>query len=202
MGGLAIKVFISGAILLGMPVCAKAIELTAPEIALHSVCLNGAAAVMKNHPPKVPAVLDRSPTKELAYWNEIKGSNDASLFLVYISNFKQGMFVEAAVEKYKKNCGDLTALPVEALTCSADMVPDVKAPSRTVSFLPPPKHRLKLPPVRAPGRIVKLRQVVPPHTMPDPRACGGTDFPLNIRCAHDNESHGNAPSASPSTKGN
>lgn len=136
-----------------VPMWAFAAEPSAPAISLQGICSNGSATMMLNHPPKVPVVEDRSPKKELAYWNQIKDSNDASLFLVYISNFQNGMFMEAAVEKYKRNCGDLTALPVGVLSCQPDVAPPAKPPLKKVAFIPPPP---KKPIIKIHIPIVKL----------------------------------------------
>ena len=155
-----------GVLVVHMRICAFAAEPTAPAISLQGICSNGLAVMMVNHPPKVPVVEDRSPMKEMAYWNEIKDSNDASLFLVYISNFQNGMFIEAAVEKYRRNCGDLTALPVGVLTCLPNLSPTAKLPPKKLAFIPlPPKHR----------HIIKKVQVI----YPDPFTNGGSGHGSN-----------------------
>ena len=127
-----------------LPMGACAAEPTTPAISLQGICSNGSATMMLNHPPKVPVVEDQSPKKEMAYWNSIKDSTDASLFLVYISNFQNGMFIEPAVEKYKRNCGDLTALPVGVLSCLPDGSSAAKPPLKKVVFIPPPPKKLAI----------------------------------------------------------
>ena len=161
----SVSLALLGILVIHVPMSAFAAEPTAPAISLQGICSNGLAVMMVNHPPKVPVVEDRSPMKEMAYWNEIKDSNDASLFLVYISNFQNGMFIEAAVEKYKRNCGDLTALPVGILSCLPGLTPTAKLPPKKLAFIPlPPKHR----PI-----IKKVPVIYPDPFAPFPNSGGG-----------------------------
>ena len=169
-----------GSLVVHVPMGAFAAEPTAPAISLQGICSNGLAATMLNHPPKVPVVEDRSPKKEMAYWNQIKDSNDASLFLVYISNFQNGMFIEVAVEQYKRNCGDLTALPVKVLTCLPDVSPVAKLPPKKLAFIPPPPKKLAIkihiPIFKSHPHIkIKHHPIIKkvPVTYPDPISNGG-----------------------------
>ena len=120
------------------------------EIAVVSqACPAGHAMMFSNQAQKVPLLVDRTPKRELAYWNEVKQTGDASQLLVYISNFPDGMFVEAAVALYKLKCGDLTELPVKVLSCAALPPP----PPKKVVFIPPPKRIIHLPPPKPKPKI-------------------------------------------------
>ncbi len=165
---------------------AYADEPTSPDIVLQSTCHSGSQVAFANHPPKIPVLNDKSAAKELAYWNEIKNSEDASLFLVYITNFQNGMFLETAIEKYKHNCGDLTALPGDTLVCKATSAPAVKAPPKKIVFIPPPPppkkviHKIHI-------KIVKLHKPIKIKIKPMPIAPTDPPLPDNFG----NSTHGN-----------
>ena len=67
-----------------------------------------------------PTVTDKSPTGELAYWNSIKDSTDASNFKAYLENFPNGMFYDLALAKFTSLGGNATDLkPVAKGSSSA-----------------------------------------------------------------------------------
>ena len=68
---------------------------------------------------KQPAalILDKSPKGEMDYWNTIKDKGDAHSILAYIINFPAGMFIDPAIQKFRANCGDISALPTPILSC-------------------------------------------------------------------------------------
>ena len=196
---------------------AQATGTSTPEITLPGSCPGGAIVTLANHPPKVPVLLDRSAEREMAYWNEIKASGDPSLFLVYISNFRGGMFLSAAVEKYKSTCGDLSALPVEVLSCSSKVSPKPLLPLKRirVRFLPPPPP--KEPVIEIDPPVINL----PPPPKPKIVLCGGKAIAVGMKCikppppdpndgrsGHNPGSEGNTPPPSrqsppsPSIRGN
>lgn len=155
-------------------------ETGTPEIALSGACPGGGTIVLANHPPKVPVLLDKSAEREMAYWKEIRESKDPSLFLVYISNFRNGMFLSAAVEGYKSNCGDLSALPVEALSCSTEASPKPPPPIKKirVKFLPPPPP----PPFKEPVKVRPPVVTPPGGQKPKFFLCSGREIAVGVKC--------------------
>ena len=123
-----------------------------------------------NNSPQIQVSASPNAQTDLAYWNSIKESDDPNNFLVYLNHFPQGMFFDAAVENYKRNCGDLGVLPLAALTCAVGAAP-----------VPPPKAKLPPPKVIPPPVIKPPRTRRPPKIIINP--CSGTTFSNIISCS-------------------
>jgi hypothetical protein len=59
-------------------------------------------------------VTDRSAVGELAFWNSVKDTGNASDIKIYIDEFPNGMFIDPAVQRYGELTGQkLASLPEE-----------------------------------------------------------------------------------------
>lgn len=70
------------------------------------------------------AITDKSAAGELAYWNQIKDSNNAADFKSYLENFPDGMFAEPALRRFEQaggNRADLSAPVLKATTAEPDV---------------------------------------------------------------------------------
>lgn len=141
-------------------------------------------SLLKNSPPV--SVPDKPTAQnELNYWNAIKQSDDPSVYLVYINKFPNGTYFDLAVENYKRNCGDLGALPLGALTCQADLPPASKllqiTPVPPPTTVKPPIIKVNVPPTKPPRRN-------PPVVNGD---CSGTTFASLLSCSSGGVQGGN-----------
>lgn len=125
-----------------------------------------------------------SAQNELSYWNAIKQSDDPSVFLVYINKFPKGTYYDLAVDGYKRNCGDLGALPLDALACVVEPpLPPAPPPVKKVLLITPPPAPPP-PALRPPPIKVSLPPVKPPRPKPPVTTggCGGTTFASLFAC--------------------
>ena len=138
-------------------------------------------SLLKSSPPV--SVPDKPTAQnELIYWNAIKQSDDPSEFLVYINKFPNGTYFDLAVENYKRNCGDLSALPLGALACQVDLPPARKllqiTPVPPPTTVRPPIIKVNVPPTKPPRRKPPRRK--PPVVNGD---CSGTTFASLLSCS-------------------
>lgn len=73
----------------------------------------------------VSAVADKSAAGELAFWNQIKDSQNPADFKTYLQNFPDGMFVDPALRKFEQAGGQKSELP--PLVTAKDAVEDMTA---------------------------------------------------------------------------
>lgn len=59
---------------------------------------------------ETPVLADKSVAAELAFWNSIKDSNNASDFKTYLENFPNGMFFDPAMQKFEQAGGNKSEL--------------------------------------------------------------------------------------------
>ncbi len=93
----------------------------------------------------VPAVADKSAAGELAFWNQIKDSQNPADFKSYLLNFPDGMFVDPALRKFEQAGGQKSDLP--PLVTAKDAAEDMPAKSEQVEV--PVKAKAK--------KVVKIK---------------------------------------------
>ena len=101
-----------------------------------------------------PTITDKSPTGELAYWNSVKDTTDASNFKAYLENFPNGMFYDVALAKFTSLGGN-----------AADLKPVAKGNSSKANAAMVKQKTVVLPKVLKKPRIHVAKRRVHKHVI-------------------------------------
>ncbi len=85
---------------------------------------------------------DTSAAGELAFWNSIKGSENAADFEIYIKSFPDGMFLDVANSRYQSLGGTAKIAPAPAV--ETETVVETPVEPKIVAPTEPPKKPMRI----------------------------------------------------------